>query len=142
MLQIVSREGKMIQKLYENKITITAIAQISRIKPYANFTNIALQKIFFINNNNEYGFDHVWLQGRDYKLCSKLANVEESQWVEITFDFYEYRDKINRNKGGRRMKGLTIKSYKVLDKEQTEKEIGSKFNELKGYAFNNFDYLK
>lgn len=135
MLTMLKRDAKIIGKLYQQGTIVKAVCQISKIDVKPNYTNVAIQKVYFTVNNNEYFFDHVWLQGRDYKECNELNTLEEGTWVEIEFKFYEYRDKITKTERGRMMHGLTVNSYKVLDQKETEKNIGSKFYGMKNVKF-------
>lgn len=136
MLTMLKRDAKIIGKLYQQGATVKAVCQISKIDPKANYTNVAIQKVYFTVNGNEYFFDHVWLQGRDYeRTCKELSTLEEGTWMEIEFKFYEYRDKITKTERGRMMHGLTVSNYKVLDQKETEKNIGSKFYGMKNVKF-------
>lgn len=136
MLTMLKRDAKIIGKLYQQGTIVKAVCQISKIDPKTNYTNVAIQKVYFTVNNNEYFFDHVWLQGRDYeKTCKELNTLEEGTWMEIEFKFYEYRDKITKTERGRMMHGLTVSNYKVLDQKETEKNIGSKFYGMKNVKF-------
>lgn len=139
MLTILKRDAKIVGKLYQQDTIVKAMCQISKIDVKPKYTNVAIQKVYFTVNNNEYCFDHVWLQGRDYKACNDLSTLEEGTWIEIEFKFYEYRDKVTKTERGRMMHGLTVNSYKVLDQKETEKNIGSKFYGMKNAKFNHFE---
>lgn len=137
-LTLVKRDGKLVERLSNEKVTMKAVCQISKIDVKTNFTNVAVQKIYFIYNNIEYYFDHVWLQGRDYENCEALADVQPGEWVEIEFTLYPYRDKITKNRKGRKMHGLTLMNFTHLNRKEAEEKYGFKFTGIKGESFVRF----
>ena len=112
----LKRNSVEVSNFAKNKIKFKAMCQISVIdeKPY--YTNLAIQKITFKHKNIEYHLNHLWLQQRDYP-AQVLDTVEKYAWYEIEFTFYPYRDKIDVNKRGIPMHGMTITSMKKLNKQ-------------------------
>ena len=137
-LTLVKRDGRLVERLYNERATVKAVCQISKIDDKADYVNVAIQKVYFVVNNIEYYFDHVWLQQKDYKLCSGLKDIEEGKWVEIEFTFYKYHDKIQKNKKGRMMHGLTLSSFTLIDKKD-ESIYNEKFVGIKNDKFTVFN---
>ena len=105
----LKRDSALVAYLAENKIEICAECQISVVDVKPNYTNIAIQDIYFEFGGKEYHMDHVWLQERDYPKYMK-HEAEEYAWYEIYFEFYKYRDKIDVG-----MHGLDVIEMNKID---------------------------
>ena len=98
----ITRDSDIVAEICKSGAVLNCTARVKEVSYKYGHDNILLQHIVFTYDNTEYYIEHCWLQEQDYPT-GFYESVKEGWKYYFQFEFYKYRDAVDRG-----MHGMTI----------------------------------